>query len=189
MLAVKRCMLCFFLCCFGGANGGEIIVAPAQQELSGQSEAARLKDIARQQRKGQPAAGSVIVIELPPEDEVSLSPPRSSGPGSDNAVKARTYRQGDVGALPALMDVPDGSLPANGDAAQQARSNRTRAVEYRKGEHPNGSLTGGGQGVDGLPFVDCRATENAAGRIGDDVAAGNIVVIVQGRKQIKARCR
>lgn len=193
MLKLKKIVAAVSVGCWywTAACAGEIVLSPAQKETARQSGASRLKEVARDQRTERDAS-AVLVIESGAEDEdVLFAPPRSSpemGP-LDNAAKARVYRQTESssGSAPAVIVVPESVSPANLGTAQQAKTLLNKASEYRKGERTAGVGQTTESGV--LPLVDCRATENASGRIGDDVSSGSVVIIVQGRKQIKARCR
>ena len=48
-----------------------------------------------------------------------------------------------------------------------------------------GALTGN----DALPVVDCSNVDNVAGRIGDDTQSGSVITLMQGRNQVRVRCR
>lgn len=170
---------------------GEIIVAPpGNNNQVSEGDASRMREAARDQRKGKSPLPVIILDET---EEGVLSPRRGPSSPADNAGRARNQRlEGDSseGTLPSIIMgplPPDVSpSPTNSASAQKAHSNRVRAIEYRKGDQ---SAPVSARGGDGLPIVDCTNVENVAGRIGDDTKSGNIIILIQNRNQIKARCR
>ncbi len=170
---------------------GEIILAPPSRTGSiSEGDATRMKEAARDQRRGNPPSSVIIVDEA---EEGVLSPRRGPSSPADNSARARNHRlDGDSseGALPSIIigPLPSGASPAPSDsvAAQKAHSNRVRAIEYRKGDQ---SAPVSARGGEGLPVVDCTNVENVAGRIGDDNKSGSLIILIQDRNQVKARCR
>lgn len=186
------------LCAFLGASfaqAGEIIILPSGNATSSsEKDATRLRESARAERKGQSPveAESVLII---PEEDAGVMSPRYNSSAAENSARARAYRKENdgsaVGIIVPLVNVPDvsASSPAQ-SASQHARSNRERAIEYRKGERPLGPANGVNViSTDGLPVIDCQSTDNTSGRIGDDTHSGNVIILIQGRQQVKARCR
>lgn len=167
------------------AWAGEIVILPPKSDVpSSETQAHSLREAARAERKDQsPLTSSVIII---PEEEGVLSPRHSTG-ASENRTRARANRKDEdateiisplilVPVSPVISGVPS--------AAQSARSNRERAIEYRQRDHSHSEHS-----KDGLPVIDCQATGNVSGRIGDDTQSGSVVILIQDRQQIKARCR
>ena len=186
------------LCAFLGASlaqAGEIVILPSGNETAtSEREATRLRESARAERKGQSPVETESVLIIPEEDAGILSP-RYNSSAAENSARARAYRKENdgsaVGIIVPLVNVPDvsASSPAQ-SASQHARSNRERAIEYRKGERPLGSANGGNViSTDGLPVIDCQSAENVSGRIGDDTRSGNVIILIQDRQQVKVRCR
>lgn len=176
---------------------GEIILSPSPGgPAAGESEAARMREAAREQRKGKNSAPVVVIVD-DAEDGV-LSPRRGPSSPADNAAKARAYRvegETDNASQPSVILGPlpsDASPPTDSVSAQKAHGNRMRATEYRKGESYSSSSSSSSVTArvgDGLPVVDCSNVDNVAGRIGDDTRSGSVVILVQGRNQVKVRCR
>jgi len=169
---------------------GEIVLAPPKNDVSASdTEASRQRETAREYRKkGHSSTAPDLIIV--PDDDIGVVAPRHGSNAAENASRARTYRQGDTasGAATPIIVAPE-ALPEKPASAiegssQSARNNRARAIEYRNGDH---SVAVTGQ--NGLPTIDCSATDNVAGRIGDDTRSGSVVILIQGRNQVKVRCR
>jgi len=170
------------------AWAGEIVIFPPKNDApSSETQATRLREAARAERKDQSPVTSSVII-MPEEDEGVLSPRRSTG-ASENRARARASRKDEdateiysplilVPAPPVTSSVPS--------AAQSARTNRERAIEYRKGDHDHPHSS---NAKDGLPIIDCEANGNVSGRIGDDTRSGNVVTLIQDRQQVRVRCR
>lgn len=185
------------LCAFLGASlaqAGEIVILPSGNETAtSEREATRLRESARAERKGQSPVETESVLIIPEEDAGILSP-RYNSSAAENSDRARAYRKESNGSavitIVPLANVP--GAPASSSASQHARSNRERAIEYRKGERTLtlGSANGGNViSTDGLPVIDCQSAENVSGRIGDDTRSGNVIILIQDRQQVKVRCR
>lgn len=159
-------------------------MAPAKPDAAATaaSGAAEQRDRARAYRKDQ--AGSATIILMPEEDEGVLSPRgNADARATENRARARAYRQSQEGGLAAPRVVAPGMSVEVETSQDQARENRLKARGYR--EH-GGTLA---VGPDGIPLVSCKDTDNVAGRIGDDVQSGSLILIVRDGKTIKARCR
>lgn len=171
------------------AWGGEIVIFPPKNDVpSSETQATRLREAARAERKEQsPVTSSVIII--PEEDEGVLSPRHSTG-ASENRARARAYRKDEdapeMYSPLILVPVPPVTSSVPSAAAQNARTNRERAIEYRKGDHDHPHSS---NAKDGLPIIDCEANGNVSGRIGDDTRSGNVVTQIQDRQQVRVRCR
>ncbi|MBP9219295.1 MAG: hypothetical protein KBF29_10710 [Sterolibacterium sp.] len=178
------------------ATAGEIVVGGDTGQGRGRgdassasAEASRQRATARDYRKEQVAAPPVLVI-MPDEEEGILSPrmePESAADSAASAARARAARQGDGGQVVVPLQGADADRPATGEtpAAYSARKNRERAAAYRKGAQPVTVVTGN----DALPVVDCSNVDNVAGRIGDDTQSGSVITLMQGRNQVRVRCR
>ncbi|MCK9283912.1 MAG: hypothetical protein M0P39_06475 [Rhodocyclaceae bacterium] len=200
-----------------GGLAGEIIVVP-QPESGAASDASIQKDKARAYRKDKGEAGSTVIITdqsspaeraraarkekesaghesstiiiLPQdEDEGLLSPERSAaGRAMDNRARAKEYRRSaePAGEGQIIVIPPAGSGADVESAHERARENRLRARDYSKGDRGSPSAH---IGVDGLPIIACKDTDNVAGRIGDDNLSGSVVTIFRDGKPIKVRCQ
>jgi hypothetical protein len=173
------------------ATAGEIVLGGEADNhgagaVSTTTEASRQRATARDYRKEQIAAPPVLIV-VPDEEEGVLSPRTEPETAADHAARARAARQGDGGQAVVPLSGAEFDRPVTGDAmaAQNARKNRERAAAYRKGTQSVTVVTGN----DALPVVDCSNVENVAGRIGDDAQSGSIVTLMQGRNQVKVRCR
>lgn len=175
---------------------GEIVISShpkaSDPAATTEKDASRQMESAREHRTGQTSSTTPTVIVVPEDDEGMLSPRRSGSGAAEHSSRARTYRQIDSssGAVMPPLSVPDASMPGvkMENASQRARDNRNRATEYRTGETRIGNQVAV-VGKDGLPIIDCSATENAAGRIGDDTRSGSVIILIQDRNQIRVRCR
>ncbi len=170
---------------------GEIILVPSKNNTSpSDSEARRQKDAAREYRKGQSAPPAVIVV--PDDDGGMLSPRRGVSGAAENVARARDSRQGDANGAavtPSIVMPEEGaSAGSESPAAQSAKRERSRAIEYRTGGQRSHSVATA-KGTDGLPIVDCSSVDNVAGRIGDDTRSGSVIILIQDRNQVKVRCR
>lgn len=172
---------------------GEIVISShpkaSDSATTSEKDATRQMEAAREHRTGQASTPAVIVV--PEDDEGMLSPRRSGSGAAEHSSRARTYRQIDTSSgvvAPQLM-APDAAPGSKIESStQRARDNRNRATEYRTGEARIGNQVAV-VGKDGLPIIDCSATENVAGRIGDDTRSGSVVILIQDRNQIRVRCR
>lgn len=174
---------------------GEIVMSPPKSNApvttdSGK-EASRQREAARDYRKEHiPDTPTIVVV--PDDEEGMLSPHRSSSSSAaENTARARANRQSDSGSGAVVPPILSPEAPTSGsrmDSTQRARDNRNRAAEYRTGEQKSDRRFAV-VGKDGLPIIDCSATENVAGRIGDDTHSGSVVILIQDRNQIKVRCR
>lgn len=172
---------------------GEIVIGASPKGKAGASvstssaasEAGRQRDAARDYRKGQ-VAPDVLVI--PEGEDGVLSPYQELDTAEGNVARARAERQGDSGQGSVLVPLGgDGrALPGESAAAQSARKNREKAAAYRKGTTSSAVVA---TGNDALPVVDCSNVENTAGRVGDDAKSGSIITLIQGRNQVRVRCR
>lgn len=164
------------------ARAGEIILLPPKSDAEkNAAEASRQKEKAKSYQKGEPPS----LIVLPQEDGVVA--PRKSLDASRSSERAREHLQetSPSGAhIPTPSATSDDQTSKKNGSARQARKSHSRAIGYLEGKRPSVATD-----QDGLPIVDCQATDNVAGRIGEGARSGTVVILVQDRKQIKARCR
>lgn len=179
-----------------GVWAGEIVLsAPkgdAPASVSGEKDASRQRDSARDYRKGHVPDAPVVIV-VPDEEDGMLSPRRgSSSSAAENSARARANRQNESvsGSNTPLILSPDVAPSGSKveSSTQRARDNRNRAAEYRTGESKSDRHIAV-VGKDGLPVIDCSATENVSGRIGDDTSSGSVIILIKDRNQIKVRCR
>ncbi len=194
--ALGRGLLALSMLAYGaGVQSGEIVVGAspkvksnASSVSSSGSEASRQREAARDYRKGQ-VATEVLVLPEVVDEEGLLSPREEVDFAEDNVDRARAARQGGSGQGSGVSVLGNDSgrvVTDESPSAQSARKNREKATAYRKGGTTGAMAVSGN---DALPVVDCSNVENVAGRIGDDTQSGSVIMLMQGRNQIKVRCR
>lgn len=171
----------------GFACAGEIILSPNTDGDPSAPRAGEQRERARSYRKDQPATvGGIILLPEGAVEEDGMLSPRGGveSKATENRLRAKVLRQSDEGQMAPTVIIP--GLGGDGDSAQErARDSRLRARAYR--EHGQSAMDK--VGPDGIPLVLCTNAESVAGRIGDDVQSGSLIVIIRDGKQIKARCR
>lgn len=190
-----RGLLALSMLAYGaGVQSGEIVVGGSPKVKSNTSvsssgsEASRQREAARDYRKGQVATEVLVLPEVVDEDGL-LSPREEVDFAGDNVDRARAARQGGSGQGSGVSVLGSDSgrvVTDESPSAQSARKNREKATDYRKGGTTGAMAVSGN---DALPVVDCSNVENVAGRIGDDTQSGSVIMLMQGRNQIKVRCR
>ena len=155
---------------------GEIIVAPQQGGASEARSASELRDRARAY---QSETGSASIIL--PEAEGVLSPRSTGGEGRahDNRSRARQTQGGRDSTEIEIVVPAEASTPRN-----KASELRSRAGGYAHGENRSH-----GKADDGIPTIVCKDVESTAGRIGDDLVSGGIIIIMRDGKPFKVRCQ
>lgn len=178
---------------------GEIIVPlggnSKGSSSSNASESRKKARAAVDKADNQPIEGVIVEAEEP---EGILSRARVGVP-TDNRAKALNYSNGgDGGRLPTIrspMDAAPGSIEAS---RANLERNRERAQRYSDGAVSAAGKTGtfvkigtevGVVDAEGVIVVTCDATNNTAGRIGDDTQSGNFFSVVVNGKLAKARCK
>ena len=129
---------------------------------------------------GWAVAGEIIVA--PAEEEGILSPRNNSSESRarDNRLRARQAQTG--------KEAQEIEFVVPGSEAATTRSKagdlRSRAAGYSRGSSRIDPKAG-----EGLPVIVCKDVESVAGRIGDDVASGSVIVITRDGKPMKVRCQ
>lgn len=176
----RHCLVSALTLVFAGAlSAGEIIVAPQPQPASGAARSAsEQRDRARSYREEAPAGSTIVVV---PEEEGVLSPRGGADARAhDNRSHARQMQSGKDAQEPEIV-VPAGDP---GTARSRAGELRSRAGGYARGE-----TRATGRTNDGIPVIVCKDAESVAGRIGDDVVSGGILIIMRDGKPTKVRCQ
>jgi hypothetical protein len=138
---------------------------------------------------------SSIIKEL--DDPDSPFGGRPGAAATENRNRAKVYQQGGDTKSTTIV-VPGGTqgVPVDIDRLLidpdsnrgRLKSNLDRAKTYQRGDSPGVTNSRMG-GREDLPQVDCSAVQNTAGRIGNDSASGQVVVIMKGEHGVKVKCR
>ena len=130
-------------------------------------------------------------------DRLMIDPDSNRGRVKSNLDRAKAYQQGGD-TKSAIVIAPGGNqgVPVDIDRLLidpdsnrgRLKSNLDRAKAYQRGDSPGVTNARMG-GREDLPTVDCGAVQNSAGRIGNDSASGQVVVIMKGEHGVKVRCR
>lgn len=177
----------------------EIIVPLGESSRGGSSsnasESRKKARAAVEKTENPPVEG--VIVELDEPDGI-LSRARVGVP-TDNRAKALNYSNGgDVVRVPTLRS-PIEAAPGSIEASRaNLERNRDKAHRYSDGGLSAAGKAGtfvkigtemGIVGSDGVIVVTCDATNNTAGRIGDDTQSDNFFNVVVNGKIVKARCK
>ena len=171
------------------AVAGEIILTP--QKAGPSTSASEQRSRARAyQRDDMPT------VVVPQEEVEGVLSPRQSRPESrarDNRLRAGERRaepelpgSNIIGPGVAGSAVPGTAGAESGSAREKARDNRARAAGYSRG---TSDVVSARVGADGIPTIACKDVDNVAGRIGDDVKSGGVIIVMRDGKPIKVRCQ
>jgi hypothetical protein len=157
-------------------------------------------------RKARRAVSEDVATETPVEPVPPISDestdaamfPRPPAPATENRLRARDRLNGNMGgtqvqltpitADPGTPEARRENMNRNIDKAQAySGSNGTRAG--KSGTFISLGTAVGVAGPDGVLVVSCDATNNAAGRIGNDDGPGGTFDVVMGGKLVRARCK
>lgn len=180
-------VLCASVTC---ASAGEIIVGSGTERArSGGDRASDQREKAKAKRtEGEPAVPLSSIVEDLDDGPFGGRPGAAA---NDNRARSRAYQQQGSGGSSGSAVTPSTieQLMVDPDSNQgRNKSNLDRARAYQRGESPGVTNTQFG-GTENLPLVDCKSVESVAGRIGDGVASGEVIVVIQNGKGVKVRCR
>jgi hypothetical protein len=124
--------------------------------------------------------------------------PRAPGPATENRLRARDRLNGTQGGNQVQL-APITAEPGTPEARRENMNrNLDKAQGYSSGNTSRGGKAGtfislgtavGVTGPDGVLVVSCDATNNAAGRIGNDDGPGGTFDVVLNGKLVRARCK
>jgi hypothetical protein len=136
----------------------------------------------------------------PPPEEVGDPAmfPRPPAAATDNRLRARDRMNGNLGG----SSVQLAPITAEPGTPEARRENMNRNIDKAQGYSGGTSARGGKSGTfislgtavgvagpDGVLVVSCDATNNAAGRIGNDDGPGGSFDVVLNGKLVRARCK